>query len=360
MLINGSSTITYTVASGTVRLGAFIVGTGIVNGSIIQSVSMVGTVATIVVNNVQSQSITVAASTFQYNTFASPNSGWYLINYKFDVRVGYTSPQTGNCRGAAALTLNGFQVVGSGAVSQAPNDNEHQYTISNAVLVNYTGGQQLGLQWWSGTYSNDSSASLNTSVAGLSIGPNPSPTEWPWIPAQLSTGAGNVTTTINMVLTTITTAAALPQATIHVVSTTGFTPPAAGTIYVTSSTGLQTITFTGTTGTTFTGCTGGTGNIVVGNSVTNFDNSLPATVIPVTSTTGFATTGTIYLVTSGDLQAVQYTGVGTAANGTPIFTGATGGTGIFYDNMTVSNTATGVFDEATATMIITRIVNTNI
>lgn len=68
--------------------------------------------------------------------------------------------------------------------------------------------------------------------------------------------------------------AILPQATINVVSTTGF--PTAGTIRVYSTTstgGIQNITYSGVTATSFTGCSGGTGTLNTGNSVT----SLPAT-----------------------------------------------------------------------------------
>lgn len=49
----------------------------------------------------------------------------------------------------------------------------------------------------------------------------------------------------------------LPQATINVVSTTNF--PASGTIVVSTSTGLQTVTYGATTPTSLTGCAGGSG-----------------------------------------------------------------------------------------------------
>jgi hypothetical protein len=58
---------------------------------------------------------------------------------------------------------------------------------------------------------------------------------------------------------------ALPQATITVVSTTGY--PASGTFWVQTTTGWQLITYTGTTATTFTGCTGGTGTLFTGQPV---------------------------------------------------------------------------------------------
>jgi len=62
----------------------------------------------------------------------------------------------------------------------------------------------------------------------------------------------------------------LPQATINVVSTTTF--PTSGTIFVYTSQGTQTVTYTGVTSTSFTGCSGGIGTMSTGNRVTS--NSL--------------------------------------------------------------------------------------
>lgn len=59
--------------------------------------------------------------------------------------------------------------------------------------------------------------------------------------------------------------ASLPQSTISVVSTTGFTT--SGTILVTTDGGPQTVTYTGITATTFTGAAGGTGILSTGNAV---------------------------------------------------------------------------------------------
>lgn len=60
-------------------------------------------------------------------------------------------------------------------------------------------------------------------------------------------------------------AAALPQGTINVVSTTGFA--SSGNIIVVSEKGEQNIAYTGVTGTSFTTCTGGTGTIDTGDVV---------------------------------------------------------------------------------------------
>ena len=68
--------------------------------------------------------------------------------------------------------------------------------------------------------------------------------------------------------------ATLPQATINVVSTTGF--PTSGSIYVTTSTGVSLVNYTGTNATQFTGCTSGTGVMSTGGAVTTgIDNGCP-------------------------------------------------------------------------------------
>lgn len=61
---------------------------------------------------------------------------------------------------------------------------------------------------------------------------------------------------------------ALPTGTINVASTAAFA--SAGTIYVVTGSGLQTVAYTGKTGTSFTGCTGGVGNMATGGAVSPY------------------------------------------------------------------------------------------
>jgi hypothetical protein len=60
----------------------------------------------------------------------------------------------------------------------------------------------------------------------------------------------------------------LPQATIHASSVAGFAA-GGGNIYVTTSTGEQTVAYTGVSGNDFTGCTGGTGTMLTGDRIGN-------------------------------------------------------------------------------------------
>lgn len=118
--------------------------------------------------------------------------------------------------------------------------------------------------------------------------------------------------------------ASLPQTTINVASTAGF--PTAGYMYVTTSTGFQVVTYTGTSGgNQFTGCTGGTGSMTTGNAV----------VIC------YAPTGTFNVVSTQGTQTVTYTGT-TATT----FTGGSGGIGTISTGSVMSSpvqitTATG-------------------
>jgi hypothetical protein len=141
---------------------------------------------------------------------------------------------------------------------------------------------------------------------------------------------------------------ALPQAIVNVASTVGFNPT--GTIVVATSAGSQTVTYTGTTATTFTGCAGGTGNMTTGGAVSQntlsfystsiaaASNSaiLPQSTIFVATTTGFAASGSVEIMTASGTQTVAYTGI--AGNS---FTGCTGGTGALATGNAVYVLGTG-------------------
>lgn len=104
--------------------------------------------------------------------------------------------------------------------------------------------------------------------------------------------------------------------------------PTSGTMFVVTSGGTQTVTYTGTTATTFTGCTGGSGTMSTGGAVT-------AASVLVASTTGFPASGSILVVSSTGTQVVAYT----AITGTR-FDGCTGGTGTLSTGNTVQSVST--------------------
>jgi len=135
----------------------------------------------------------------------------------------------------------------------------------------------------------------------------------------------------NTIITVISNGATLPQNIINVVSTTNF--PTSGSIFVTTSAGVQTVTYTGKSASTFTGCTGGTGIMSTGGSVINILATLPQAIINVGSTEGFPTSGSVSIITNAGVQLITYTGI----TGTTL-TGASGGSSI----MSIGNTITSV------------------
>lgn len=161
--------------------------------------------------------------------------------------------------------------------------------------------------------------------------------------------ANNVPTVVGRSITPSTTldvsatngTATLPLATITVVSTTGFTT--SGTLLIQSSTGTQTVTYTGTNATQFTGVSGGGGTIVTGGIVAQTNNSttyngangvpIGATMV-VATTIGFPPSGTLRVVTHTSnsatapvsVQTVTYT----STSGGNTFNGLSGATGFLF------------------------------
>jgi hypothetical protein len=112
--------------------------------------------------------------------------------------------------------------------------------------------------------------------------------------------SGTINIATGTTIAALSNGVSLPTATINVASTSGF--PTSGIIFVVTSTGLNTVVYTNTTATSFTGCTGGTGAMTTGGSVTN---SNPIQTISYTNTTATSFTGC-----TG--------GVGTLATGAPV------------------------------------------
>lgn len=149
----------------------------------------------------------------------------------------------------------------------------------------------------------------------------------------------------------------------NAVNNTGFFTdfPTAGTLYITTTTGSQRVSYTGVTATTLTGCTGGLGNTSAGGLVftayspaSNYTSiaagsngaALPQATINVASTTGFPTSGYIYVLTTTGYQPVVYT----STTGTS-FTGCSGGTGTMATGnpVFISFAQTGSFTIMTST-----------
>jgi len=181
--ITGTTLTVTAVSTGTIIPGLTISGTGITPGTYITANGTgTGGLGTYTVS--VSQSVASTTINGQNTRFQGTTSGWYLMTYKLDIRTNSPSNFNYTRAAAALMMLNGSdwkEIPGSGSAAQAP-DTIHQYSISNTVLFEYTSGDQIALQWWTGYYSG-SPAALQTSTSGLSVGPNNTiSSEIPWIP----------------------------------------------------------------------------------------------------------------------------------------------------------------------------------
>jgi streptogramin lyase len=89
---------------------------------------------------------------------------------------------------------------------------------------------------------------------------------------MITPGSPNTITEFSIVdpSTNLNMSGTLPQSTITVLSTSGFT--SAGTLKIQTTTGFATVTYTGISGNTFTGCSGGSGTLAASGTVTEFSN----------------------------------------------------------------------------------------
>jgi hypothetical protein len=117
--------------------------------------------------------------------FNVPDNGWFVINYKMDIRGnGFETGATG-AYVAASLYLsdpndltNGIEIPGSTSLVQTPPNDRHIYSISNSVLAELQQNKVIQLMLWSNAplvQIGDSSVQLGT----VNIPPGPS-----FIPVQ--------------------------------------------------------------------------------------------------------------------------------------------------------------------------------
>ena len=123
------------------------------------------------------------AYTTIYNpgTTGTSSSGYYQVAYKIDVRTNATVYDIGTAtaRVATLLTLtnplggNPTELPGTVTVAEAPNE-DHQYSLSNTVLINYTQGYYLTLYWWGAYWAGSTGGTYegNANVNTITLGPN--------------------------------------------------------------------------------------------------------------------------------------------------------------------------------------------
>lgn len=188
--ISGTLLNVTSITSGTISQGLTLSGTGVASGTVITYLGSgtggTGTYTVSISQTVASTTITATSNA----RYSSTTSGYYLMTYKIDIRTNGTGVTANYTRAAAALMMssggNWTEVTGSGSAAQAP-DTIHQYSISNTILVPYTAGDLIALQWWAGYYNPSSNSALILANTGLSVGPNNTASnEIPWIPSSFN------------------------------------------------------------------------------------------------------------------------------------------------------------------------------
>lgn len=271
------------------------------------------------------------------STTGFPTSGTILVDTNAGTQTvtytGVTATTFTGCSGGTGTMLTGNAVKASitlptgtiNAVSTAGFATSGTFFICSPAgrqTINYTGTTATtftGCTGGTGSVIGGSQivAGVATTIAAGSNG------------ASLPQATINVAST-NTATTTIAAGSnnvRLPTSTINVATTSGF--PTTGIIFVTTSTGTQTVAYTGTTGTTFTGCTGGTGLMTTGGAIR----------------AGFAPSGIVFVTTAAGVQQVSYTGITSTS-----FTGCTGGTGVMSTGGAVFYSASLPPIEATDSM----------
>ena len=238
--------------------------------------------------------------------------------------------------GAQTMTVQGItvdkQVTIQGA-SRATTIIQSAGTTTDAVVLLTVQTSNFVIQDCTVKHKKTSNTSIEAAISVIGYSNT--------TPLQTATGGSATTMAVSgTVIAAGSNGQSLPQASINVASTSLFA--ASGSAVVSTSAGQQTVTYTGKTSASTT--------IAVGSN----GQSLPQGTINVSSAAAFLSAGTLRVTTSGGVQTVTYTGktatsftgcsggTGTMSTGgavaQEVFTGCSGGTGTMSTSGTVQTT----------------------
>ncbi len=209
--------------------------------------------------------VTVTSPT-TFNLNGAAGNGAYLSGGTIMVPGGLpispTSAPAGFFEGSSVLALGNDGVTSAiGNTLTAASSTPFNSTMINKHVVVWLPGASTGIA--------PASAGLSLPQSTINVGNTLAfPLNGGTIFVTSSTGVQTVTYGLvpNTTVAAGSNGAILPQSTINTISTTGF--PSSGTLNIVTSTGNQVVTYTSTTSTSFTGCSGGTGTLTTGNLVT--------------------------------------------------------------------------------------------
>ena len=231
----------------------------------------------------------VASNAFTTTAYTAPPAAFVTVV----CNVPGHNAQTGDfvTISGVASAVNGIPLASLNAEFQITYLTSNTFSIQVYVTSSVTAGTT-----GAATFKFQISGGNATATTGLGWGAG----AWGGIVA----GAASTTLATALPSTTLSAALSASATTINVASSTGFASPT-GSLWINN----ELITYTGTTGTSFTGCTRATG----GTTAFAYPNGMPVaaniTSVVLTSASGFASTGTNFVII--DNEIISYTGVST-------------------------------------------------
>ena len=89
--------------------------------------------------------------------FVCPDDGWFILNYRMDVRGdGDGVPITGAYAAATLYNVNkGSEIPGSSSLVRTPNNDRHIYSIQNTVLAQLQQNDTIQVLFWADPYGTE-------------------------------------------------------------------------------------------------------------------------------------------------------------------------------------------------------------
>lgn len=191
----------------------------------------------------------VEGECFGYVFDTVSNTGWMVVGDRTGCGITASTNAYTN-----AWTSSGVITGASSGATLTPSATPILYAREVMFSKSSTGSVQLGSIFYVCADVIGENSSLFSVMSGTTVAT-----------ATISPG------TLAVTIASGSNGLSLPQATINTSTFPSAFPTGGGTIYVTTSAGVQAVTYTGTSGSnSFTGCSGGSGLMTTGGSVSSF------------------------------------------------------------------------------------------
>ena len=275
----GTTLVTYTGTNSTTQFTGCYVATGNYTVPAATAINN-GVLSTTIASNFTLASVTGLPTSGTVNLVHTATN--YTITY-----TGITGSSLTGCTSSTAVTASNADVVSNNFLSTLAST----LTISGSTSLFPTTSGIFNLTHSGTNYAVTYTGTTSTQFTGCTIASST---------VQASTGD-------SVFLNGLSTTASV----FRVTSNTNF-PTGGSTFYTTVGATPYYVTYTGVSGSTYlTGCTISSGSATVTSTtsvITNYLSNTTASTLTVASTTGFASSGTIYTTVSSTLYQFSYTG----------------------------------------------------